>query len=180
MSNKNKLMLSEATVKEFENIAASLISSCMNLYKGEDYAELGILLGFLRALSMLHQSHHWQAYGSNSYQDHLLFERAYDSVTGEVDKLAEKAVGIGDKKLTNYFVQLKHMEKFLGTVNKQEDLVKQSYRAELLLLAVGADITLRIKEAGLMTEGLDDLLTAIFSTHETSAYLLGQRTNKKL
>ena len=47
-------------------------------YGDAKYAELGIFLDLLRALSLLHHTHHWQTMGSQFYGDHLLYQRLYD------------------------------------------------------------------------------------------------------
>ena len=72
---------------------------------------LGHTLACLRAMSFSYQTSHWQAQGATFYEDHLLFERLYGSVTEEIDALAEKLVGyLGSDSVT----LLNQAEKFLA------------------------------------------------------------------
>ena len=68
----------------------------------QEYAEVGIFLDLLRALSFLHQTHHWQSSGANFMGDHLLYSRLYDTVNGEIDGVGERAVGLGVPELVDY------------------------------------------------------------------------------
>jgi DNA-binding ferritin-like protein len=157
------------------NKATEMLQHCSQLHPGEEYSELGVLLGYLRSLGLIHQSHHWQTSGDNYYSDHLLFERVYGNIQGEIDILGEKIVGLGGLKLTNYFVQMKHMDTFLNEVSKGHSLTKESLDAEILFVAVGELVVKILLEKDLLTRGLEQTLGSILEKHEESLYLLHQR-----
>ncbi len=157
-----------------------MIDQCLRDFYSEDekFAELGILLGFLRGLYMLHQSHHWQSTGKVFYGDHLLFQRLYEGIAPEIDDLAERAVGSsGDSSLTNYFKQIEHMKRFLKSVNSRSPVVKDSLNAEVLFLALGREVMRRLENKGILSPGLEQLIGNILDKHETHVYLLRQRAS---
>ena len=65
------------------------------------------LLGKLRLLALYYQTAHWQSKNPIFYADHLLFERLYDAVNGEIDGVAERAIGVTDQSAVNL---LAHVE----------------------------------------------------------------------
>lgn len=151
------------------------LQKCLHLYEDEEYAELGVLLGWLRALGIIHQAHHWQTLGTTFYADHLLFERLYGAVQEETDTLAEKAVGVGSPGLTNYFRQERHFHTFFKMVSSGESPVKESLKAEMYLLIAGETVMNLLEKAGLLTRGVEQALGNILDKHETHVYLLKQR-----
>jgi DNA-binding ferritin-like protein len=54
------------------------------------YAELGVFIDLLRALSMLHHTHHWQTQGPHFMGDHLLYQRLYELADGQIRFQLEK------------------------------------------------------------------------------------------
>jgi hypothetical protein len=102
------------------------------------YRKFAVWLGFLRALNFLHQTHHWQCSGNNYFSDHLLFERLYNETLPEIDKLAEKLIGLESIRLTNQIHQLKHMEEFITLVMHCPDgLIARSLISELAFVKCG-------------------------------------------
>lgn len=159
-------------------VAQEVLQKEMAVYdnKGFRYADLAVWLGFLRALGIVHQAHHWQTLGSSFYGDHLLFQRLYDAVGNEVDSLAEKVVGLDSPALTNYFLQMKHMKAFMDAIsNSEKPPMVVSLQAEIVLIAVGEMIQKRLEEEGLLTVGVANLLGDILDRHESHVYLLQQR-----
>ena len=161
----------------FEDMAA-IIQHCLKLYPNQEYAELGVFLAFLRALTIVHQSHHWQTYGANFMGDHLLFERLYNETNAEVDVVAEKAVGVGGIELTNYFAQLHQIQHFLDGVAKGEALTTESRRAEIMLLVSGELILESLNQKGILTTGIEQAIGNVLDLHEGHLYLLQQRETK--
>ena len=150
----------------------------------QEYAELGIFLDLLRALSFLHQTHHWQASGANFMGDHVLYSRLYDTTNGEIDGVGERAVGLGVPELVNYRHSLDNMNRFLNAlddVNTMDTpalrLAKKSMLAEKSFQTAGGKLMDTLKERGLLTKGLEQCLGTILDTHETHVYLLKQRIN---
>ncbi|NBQ99351.1 MAG: hypothetical protein EBT79_02250 [Actinobacteria bacterium] len=133
------------------------------------------LLSYLRAMYLSYQTSHWQTKGPTYYGNHLLFQRLYESVQGEIDALAEKIVGYvgpvsvdiqGQAGLISThlnafaFYGEDHHVRGLRTEEAVQQYIKAAYDG--------------IKEAGMMTLGLDDWLMATASAHETNQYLLQQ------
>jgi DNA-binding ferritin-like protein len=143
-------------------------------------------LVFLRALTMIHQGHHWLTFGESYYADHLLFERLYDETLEEVDAVAEKAIGVGCPKdkihpgLQATFIT-KVVQLFCGDGQNEsmagdpKSYLEASLKAEELLLSSLAAIAAEMKENGELTRGVDNLLAGIEDKHEGHVYLLKQR-----
>jgi len=135
---------------------------------------LAHLLAYMRAMYLSYQTSHWQTKGPTYYGNHLLFQRLYESVQGEIDALAEKLVGYvgpagvelaGQSELVTVIARgfasvPDHHRRGLEAEAKFQNHVKSAYDA--------------IKACGMMTLGLDDWLMATASAHETNAYLLQQ------
>lgn len=155
--------------------AKSFLDSAKLMYHNEQYAELGVLLSCLRGLDVLHQSHHWQTLGPEFFADHQLFQRLYETVNAEIDELAEKAIGLGSIKLTNYFTQMHHVFLFLKLVNQHKPLVEESLRGEELFVALGGLIMEELKQQGIMSPGLEQTIGNFLDKHEGHLYLLKQR-----
>lgn len=143
-----------------------------------DYASL---LVALRALGLLHQSHHWLTKGENFYQDHLLFERLYNSVVVEIDRVGERAIGLGAHfHEMSPRVQAAQVAKIItelcgteeGAVAPHQQFVATSLKAEQLFL----DLLSRVKSDSAPSIGTDNLLGDLGDTHEEHIYLLQQRS----
>lgn len=172
-----------------EKMAGELFMKEVPIYdgQGEDYVDLAVFLGALRALYIIHQSHHWQSQGKTFYGDHLLFQRLYEGVAPEIDQVAEKLVGLGGASLTNYFAQMHHMHAFMKAVsNKDKSPSEVSLLAEAVFIEMGNLMLTRLAEArkgadetmymaNLATPGLTNMVEGILDLHESHVYLLGQR-----
>lgn len=153
---------------------------------GTPYAQLSVVLVQLKYLYALHQNHHWTAMGDPYYGDHLLFQRLYDGILPEIDLVAEKAIGLASTE--NVSLPLVHSQvlKLIsgqGTASmipQSSDLAKKSLMAEMNFLTVMKHLCDSLKECGLMTHGLDNLLAGIEDKHEGHVYLLKQRVSKPL
>jgi DNA-binding ferritin-like protein len=148
---------------------------------GLPYPQLSVLLVYLKFLAAVHQNHHWTAKGDPYYGDHLLFERIYGALPEEIDSVAEKAIGLGTSAnvdLTLQTMQLNRLVQGYGmmqTIPQPTELAKRSLLAELNFLAVTAHLVQCMKEQGVLTRGLDNLIAGIEDKHETHVYLLKQR-----
>ena len=60
------------------------------------------VLGLLKGQYWNYWTTHWQAKGENYYGNHLLFQRIYEGMQGEIDTLAEKIVGYFDENFGKY------------------------------------------------------------------------------
>jgi DNA-binding ferritin-like protein len=157
-----------------------------------DFAEtpmsvLAALLAFLRAESMLHQAHHWQARGNSQYGDHLLFDRIYTSVVESIDKLAERMVGSSHTVLASPVLHARHtsavMQMFHDGLQAQDpspdENVLLSLRAALQTLVLLKFVYSALEQKGLLSHGTDNLLQGIADTHEEHVYLLRQRASQR-
>jgi len=153
---------------------------------GTPYPQLSVALVHLKYLAALHQNHHWTCMGDPYYGDHLLFERLYVDLAAEIDAIAEKSIGLGCT--ANVDLQLLHSQLLkltvgagsASTIPQSTDLAKKSLMAEMNFLAVMKHLCDSLKECGLMTHGLDNLLAGIEDKHEGHVYLLKQRISKPL
>lgn len=147
-------------------------------FEGEENGDvhpLSELLAFLRAMFWSHQTTHWQMRGTAYYGDHLLFQRLYEAISGEIDTLAEKIVGNFGEELVNAVDQADLNHQFQELFSEIECpferglIVEQDFQVRL------NEIYDAMKADGSMTMGLDDFIMGIASTHETHIYLLQQR-----
>ena len=149
---------------------------CSAFGEESEHAPLATFLAATEALQMVHHSHHWQTKGSNSYGDHILFQRLYEQILTEIDLVGEKLIGVsGDAKLTNYFARMKAIQVFLGAVSTGEPYVVVSHGAEQLYLKLGEMVVSKLEEVGLLSTGVENMLGAVLDKHEEHLYLLQRR-----
>jgi hypothetical protein len=162
------------------------IDNIMQVWNSRSYGQLSVLLANLRALSILHHQHHWVTSGQTSYEDHLLYQRLYEAIDGEVDSVGERCVGLGSADNVNLILQMKTMFAFIkeyssgatvmpGLGGNGNELIQKSLSAELMFLTLANTVKESLEAAGLLTRGLDNLLAGIEDVHETHVYLLKQR-----
>lgn len=153
---------------------------------GTPYAQLSVVLVHLKYLAALHQNHHWTCMGDPYYGDHLLFDRLYGDIPAEVDSIAEKVIGLGCTDNVNLQLVNSQVLKLIcgqgtaSTIPQSSDLARKSLMAEMNFLSVMKHICGSLKEMGLMTHGLDNMLAGIEDKHEGHVYLLKQRISKPL
>jgi DNA-binding ferritin-like protein len=134
------------------------------------------VLAMLRALQWVEQTCHWQSKGQQSYQLHLLFQRLYENLDGEIDSLAEKLVGYYGNETVNSDDSINRSAKWVASW-KGDNIVKVALEAEKQLQAVLRRTYDTMKQKKELTLGLDDYLMALANSHETHLYLLGQQNN---
>jgi hypothetical protein len=149
------------------------------------YSELSVALSWLKALSTIHQSHHWQAFSDPFYGDHLMYMRLYEAVQKDVDAMAEKAVGMGTIELVDPVKVLKHTEIILSVIYEARpgipnptDLAMRSLTAELHFLKALERISQLLESRSLLTAGIDNQLAGLADLHEQNVYLLKQRAGR--
>jgi DNA-binding ferritin-like protein len=158
------------------------VDNLFQVWGSERYGNLSVLLAFTRALAMIHQQHHWLSGGS----DHLLFGKLYEDTFEEVDVIAEKSVMLGANTTIDLTQQFKTMYSFIkdNTLNitmgvSGEALVKCSLEMEFKFLTLANMISENLGGAGLLTNGLDNMISGMCDTHETHVFLLKQRLNER-
>jgi DNA-binding ferritin-like protein len=148
---------------------------------GVRYAELSVLLSYLQFLNKVHHTHHWIAKGDPFYGDHLLFSRLYECIEDEIDMVAEKVVGLGSIHNVDIGLVTAQCNKLVqnygptSTVAQTSELIRRSYQVEMTFLKVAAHLVECLKECGLLTRGLDNMIAGIEDKHESHVYLLKQR-----
>lgn len=148
------------------------------------YSQLSVMLVNLRFLSMIHQTHHWQARGDSFYGDHLLYERLYNDTVSEIDAIAEKSVGLGTDQNVHLPLQVAQLMKLVqgygmsSTIPNQSELARRSLVAEVGFLRCAEHVSCSLKEAGLMTNGLENMLQGFCDVHEGHVYLLKKRCQR--
>ena len=136
---------------------------------------LAELLGYLRSLHWLYNTLHWLAAGANGYQLHLLYERLYQGLGGEIDALAEKAVaycGAGAVDPLHSLERTRFWVEAFWATGDRGPLV--ALTAEQKFQDVVARVYADLKAAGQLPLGLDDFIMGLAERHETAIYLLGQ------
>lgn len=148
--------------------------------------ELAALLSFIQAEATIHQSHHWQTRGEPFYGDHLLFERVYNEVFSQIDKLAERMVGSGHHILAHPILLAKHcslvVQSFYrdaGANPPSDTYPTLSLRATLRTLVALKVVYAALEQKGVLSHGIDNLLQGMADEHESHVYLLKQRVQAK-
>lgn len=134
------------------------------------------LLSQLRALQQTYWTAHWQATGTAAYGDHLLFERMYEAMSGEIDNLAEKIVASFGNNAVNSHQQLTWMAYWTAQWSEGESGVFEQVRDCERQLQQTLKQTLDLCErVGICSVGLKNYLEDLADKHETNLYLIGQR-----
>jgi len=145
------------------------------------YPQLSVLLVHLKFLYFVHQNHHWTCKGDPFYGDHLLFQRLYEGVQEEVDSVAEKVIGLGTSANVDLILQTSQLSRLVQgygmsqTIPQPNEFAKRSLAAEMNFLGCASRLVESMKECGLLTRGLDNLIAGIEDKHEGHVYLLKQR-----
>lgn len=167
---------------ETTEMLAGALASLMGDNGGAPYSELTAILSFLRAVALTHQTHHWQTRGPQSYSDHLLFERIYNGANEDIDPIAERAVGAGERLLVRPMLQADQLERIMGVVYtfaamdpSSQDYVLLSCNAETAFLCFTDLAVESMRNRGLLSRGIDNLIAGIQDRHESHIYLLRQR-----
>lgn len=144
--------------------------------------KLATVLNQMHALRFCYQTLHW---GSADYEEHLLYQRLYESIEEDLDTLAEKMVGLGGD-FAAYAINTRlqaeetryRIEEFGFLYGDAEDGIPD--KAARMLAAEQKfqqhiqDTYEEYKAAGFMPLGLDDFLMSLSSKHDTNIYLLKQ------
>ena len=151
---------------------------------GGDLGYMSVLLTCLRAAAMVHQTHHWQTRGPSFYGDHQLFERLYNETLPGIDSVAERTVGLGSPSLVDPVIQAKHLawciaKCYQGTKVEEgpNGMVAVSLHVEYHVLAAIKTVLGVLGQAGILSDGTENLLQDIADKHEEFVYLLKQRND---
>lgn len=158
------------------------VSVLVQDYGQQPMAWLAALLAMMRGENFVHLSHHWQSKGPTSYGDHLMFERIYNDLLKLIDKVAERAVGLGSPVLVDPVVQSNHQLAFVHGLYRMAPASMSPDACVLLSLIAVYNVLVhvpivrsKLSEAGQLTPGVDNLLQEVADHHEEFGYLLKQR-----
>jgi DNA-binding ferritin-like protein len=132
------------------------------------------VLGCLRAQYLSYQTSHWMVKGGSFYGNHLLFQRLYESVQGQVDSLAEKISGYLGAEAVALNHQMKHISEYTYSWSAIDCNHKRGLQSEADLQQALKRAYDGIKQAQAMSLGLDDWIMATANAHEENEYLLQQ------
>jgi DNA-binding ferritin-like protein len=163
-----------------------LLTKVIEPFAGHPYAELGAIVGMLEGMTVLFQTFHWKVNGNSFYGDHLMFQRIYEGIEGQIDGVAEKAIGLGSPNLISSEKITETMEVFLDHVNNMHSLVTDDDNINFLYAKRGKDtielfihtvekMMMDLQDKDLLTKGLDNLLAGILDEQEGFVFLLKQR-----
>lgn len=134
----------------------------------------------LRQIYLVHQYSHWTTRGRAFYSDHLLFERLYKSAADDADTAAEKMIGLFGLDGVDYDRQTEFMNKLADKyASWNGEPLTMSLKIEEDFLAYSKDARLSLKDEGVLSDGLDDMIMAIANNRETSVYLLKQTLDEE-
>ena len=132
-----------------------------------------------------HSAHHLTK-GTGFAGDHVnLYGMIYTQLQAEFDAVAERALGLTNDEtllcpkhiLSGTSALLQH---YPSTSNMSDhDIASAAYALVVDYCKWENNFHDRLDEAGMLTIGLDDLLSANASNHERYAYLLQQRLKKQ-
>jgi hypothetical protein len=179
-------------VRLAESMEVAIVATELNLdlvfenmvsaWRGIPYAELSALLGYMCFLSHLHHTHHWMSAGNPAYGDHLLFQRLYEAVQGEIDALGEKSVGLGSISNVDMYTLQVQSAKWTSMIVSDVagspvhgSLAQKSLTAELSFIKFSSSLAEKLASQGMLTKGLDNMLSGFDDVHESHIYLLKQR-----
>lgn len=137
------------------------------------------ILTILRLQYLSYQNSHWTTKGTNFYGNHLLFQRLYESVQSEVDSFGERVVGLVGPEALHLCSQISTMHELCEEWCKEDNLAQRGLDSEMFLQKVLKEKYDALKESGELTLGLDDLIMATASNHESNIYLLKQALRKE-
>lgn len=162
------------------------------MHPGFEGAPLSMIVQYLRALSFVHQTHHWQTFGPQFYADHQLFDRLYKESLEFIDQLAERAVATEGLMSLDSFLQAGGVVTVIAFIGGHVEgdsqassleavtpdlMVQRSLRGEAGLLKLLATLIPAMQAKGTLTPGTSNLLEGVADKHESFVYLLQQRSS---
>ena len=132
-----------------------------------------LYLATLKALSIIDTHSHWTMKGKLFYENHLLFERIYNSSLEDLDRAAEKMVGIFGDECLDYDLQVDLLHKvLLKYKNLDGSPVQMSLAIETDFIKLSKEVYEIFEDEGTLTLGLDDMIMSISNSREGAVYLL--------
>ena len=132
------------------------------------------ILAILRAQQVSYHVSHWQASGPLAFADHMLFDRLYSSMAGEIDTIGEKIVGAFGSQGIKAAQLATDITGWVARWADVQDPVARGLASEAVL-QTAIKVAVDNGAASGMSLGLDNALRAIADAHETNIMLLRQR-----
>lgn len=131
-----------------------------------------IFVAYLRSLYTLHQNNHWTCRGPFFYEEHLMFERIYQTAQKHSDEAAEKFVGLFGDECMTMAGQAECMNQILTKI--KDDKLASSLKLEEEFLEYAAKFyqVLKMEHPKEFSLGLDDMIMSICNERESAVYLL--------
>ena len=134
-----------------------------------------LFVASLKAIVLIHQHNHWTSKGDVYYENHLMFERLYNSANEDLDAAAEKFMGLFGEEYLNFELQTKLLGQVLSKYNKLAgQTVAQSLAIEKDFIKFCQDAYDAFEGEGTLSLGLDDMIMNIASNREGAVYHLQQ------
>lgn len=170
-----------------ESPAGQIFLHLIGEYQNIALAELGALVAVLRSAALIHQTHHWQTRGDTFYGDHLLYERLYNETLDGIDRMAERAVGSGNRLLVHPVIQANQVAAlvkfFCGDIQADptpDEYAVVSFMTEVYVLSFLGMVHQSLEASSMLTNGTDNLIQDVSDKHESFVYLLRQRVQTKV
>lgn len=136
------------------------------------------LLCHLHALYFVERSIHWQISSNSYYGDHLMFQRMYEVLDDEIDKIGEKVVNCCGAAAVDADILAQGTNDLVQMyICEERDPFDRALRAESELLACVDEVANTLDEHDKLTLGWEDVLGGLASQHEDHIYLLGRRVD---
>lgn len=143
--------------------------------------ELSVYLVYLRFVRDVAHQAHWLAKSSSFVGDHDLLNEIYTESCKHFDSVGERVImWSNDPRSVDLKLQLTQSYKLIqknasSLVDVNSDVMGQVMSAEKKFLFASDILVKRLKESGLLSRGVDNLLAGIEDTHEQFVYKLGRR-----
>ena len=128
------------------------------------------------------QNIHWVSKGSVYYSDHLLYQRIYESLSVNIDELAEKSVCLsGEASVNPHTICSLKSDLYKNLIpNYSSDLDPDQLAEYALFIMVcfmekTEEFYAKLSESKMITLGLEDFIPKIHSESENNIYLLKRR-----
>jgi len=148
-------------------------------YNTDDFVKY---LAFAICLRDMYQHFHWGTFGENFYEDHLMYEKLYNSLSEEVDGIAEKLIGLDSNGVVDLIKVseckndiFKNLMSDFNVKSDSSTYYEFAMFMEHSFLKISEKLYESLESSGNLTMGLDDLMTAVYSTHEDNIYFLKQK-----
>jgi DNA-binding ferritin-like protein len=147
----------------------------------EELESLGVksllgLLAMLRAMVWEYYTSHWRVKGIDFYGNHLIYERLYEHTQTEVDKMAEKILGITNEEPQGFspLPQMEMAQRWLSGIQHIDCSFERAEQLENMFLDAVRQAKESCEAAGLLTPGIENMLDQMYDDHEEHLYLIKQ------